>query len=73
MYTRGPERGKIKYGVNKLLVTRDPVAADYVCWGMLNALETCSEPVEVALAARNGVGARAAKWQDHVVDLDLAS
>ena len=73
MYTRGPERGKMKYGINKLLVTRDPVAADYVIWGMLNGLEACNEPREIAIAARNGVGVRGAKWEDHIVDLDLAS
>lgn len=82
MYMSGPERGKMKYGINKLLVARDPVAADYVGWGTLNAVgqETLKEeyrpfgePSEIAFAARNGVGIRGAKWQDHVVAVDLAS
>lgn len=72
MYTQGPERGKRKFGLNQLLVTRDPVAADYVGWGMLNALEACEEPREIAIAARNGVGFRAEKWQDHVREMELA-
>jgi hypothetical protein len=71
MYSQGPERGKRKFGINKLLVTRDPVASDYVGWGMLNELETCAEPREIAIAARNGVGVRGQKWQDHVRDIEL--
>lgn len=82
MYTPGPERGKMKYGINKLLVARDPVATDYVGWGMLNAIarsemkdqfEPIAEPREIAIAARNGVGTRAARWQDHIVDIDKMS
>jgi len=90
MYTRGPERGRMKYGMNKLLVARDPVATDYVGWGMLNATlreeiekagkegekleeKECDEPREIAIAARNGVGFRSSKWDDHVVEIDLAS
>jgi len=72
MYTRGPERGEMKYGINKLIVARDAVAADYVGWGMLNEMQQCGEPREIAIAARNGVGFRAPKWQDHVVEVDLA-
>ena len=72
MYTQGPERGKMKYGINKLLVARDSVATDYVGWGMLNNIEPCSEPREIAIATRNGVGFRGLKWQDHVVEIDLA-
>jgi len=73
MYTPGPERGKLKYGINKLLVARDTVAADYVGWGMLNEINPCPEPREIAIAARNGVGVRGRDWRDHVVEIDLAS
>jgi hypothetical protein len=89
MFTQGPERGRMKYGINKLLVAREPVAADYVGWGMLNAVlseertknkdgdleqvKDSPEPREIAIAARNGLGVRAEKWQDHVVEIDLAS
>lgn len=72
MYTRGPDRGRLKYGINQLLVTQDMVAADYVGWGMLNDLEECPEPPEIANAARNGLGLRSEKWQDHVVPIDIA-
>jgi len=73
MYTRGPDRGKLSYGINKLLVAGDPVAVDYVGWGMLDAIQPCPEPREIAIAARNGVGIRGPNWQDHVVAIDLAS
>ena len=81
MYTRGPDRGRMKYGINKLLVARDPVAVDYVAFGMLDAIgretpaggfEPFAEPREIAIGARNGVGVRGARWQDHVEDVDLA-
>jgi len=88
MYSHGPERGLLKYGINKLLVAREPVAADFVGWGMLNAVladerandkegkldqvKPCPEPREIALAARNGLGVRAETWQDHVVEVDLS-
>jgi hypothetical protein len=81
MYTEGPERGRMRYGINKLLVARDPVATDYVGWGMLNAVaqemrkgefQPCDEPREIAIAARNGVGVREARWQDHIVAIDLS-
>lgn len=89
MYSRGPERGQMKYGLNKLIVARDPVAADHVGWGMLNAVakeafdaanpnpgysyKPFGLPREIALAALNGVGHRAVKWQDHVTEIDLKS
>ncbi|MCX8037671.1 MAG: DUF362 domain-containing protein [Candidatus Sumerlaeia bacterium] len=71
MYSQGPERGRMKYGLNKLLVSSDPVAADYVGWGMLNEMEPCAEPREIMLAARNGVGFRADRWQDHAAELEM--
>lgn len=82
MYTRGPDRGRMKYGINKLLVGRDPVAMDYVAFGMLSAIgkeiqqgdfTPFAEPREIAIAAQNGIGVRGAGWRDHLVEVDLAS
>lgn len=87
MYNQGPERGRMRYGINKVLVARDPVAADYVGWGMLDEVlrqesakdpawsgpKECPEPREIAIGARNGLGVRADTWQSHVVELNLAS
>jgi hypothetical protein len=89
MYTRGPTHGRMKYGLNKLIVGRDTVAIDYVGWGMLNSIAKQQHeaarpkrtaayrpfgmPREITIAANNGLGRRAAKWQDHVSEIDLTA
>ena len=89
MHGPGPLMGKMKYGVNKLVVAQDRVAVDYVGWGLLNAFareaydaanrnpaapyRPFAEPTEIRYAAANGVGHRAAKWEDHVTEINLSA